>query len=466
MSPRRAAFDTRAAVIGVVRKEAMSNALVSVLVALSLLGCKREVKPEPPVQAPAPAAPPVAVQDAAVAATPGDARMVDRGPTWYRASLRSADGVEVWFFLGVPAPGAPGEAIFKVGNHEVRGDATFDGKTLRVPLTVHQTAVEATALPDGSLGGTFTTSWRAWGASSIPLTASKIAAPTLAALATVGAGGAALDLGQPHSVWRIALKESGIARLVVEQPAPGEFTGLMFFDTGNIVYLAGNGRGDTMVLNGFDGTSGYRLELALGADHARGRGKFFGGHRFDWREDLTAKRGEFAFVVKARPVRPRARIKLPDHPELAALEPGPLVVEIAGSWCSTCRNAAPFLVDLYREYQPRGLHMVTLLYEFSDDRAVDAAQAETFKKTYGVSWPVVPITGGVDDFSDIMPSGMTDLNPAGFPLTLFLAPDRTLVAFHAGFPAADTGEEFRRVAAEFRANLDRLLASARAPRRR
>jgi thiol-disulfide isomerase/thioredoxin len=467
VSPQPTAFLVRAAVITVVLQEVMWNALVSVLVVLSLLGCKRDVQPEPSGAATtSPAASPAASHDAAVAIAAPDARVADRGPIWYRASLRSADGVEVAFFLGVPAPGAPGQAIFKVGHHEVRGDATFDGKLLRVPLTVHQTAVEASVEPDGSLRGTFTTSWRAWGASSIPLTATPVAAPTPAALGLGPGDGAAIDLGQPHTVWRLALQESGIARLAIDQTAPGEFTALVFFDTGNIVYLAGNGRGDAILLTGFDGTSGYRLELALGADHARGRGKFFGGHRFDWREELTATRGEFAFVVKAKPVRPRAKIRLPRHPELAALAPGPLVVEIAGSWCSTCRNAAPFLVELYREYQPRGLHMVTLLYEFSDDRAVDAAQAETFKTTYGVTWPVVPISGGVDDFADIMPSGLTDINPAGFPLTLFLAPDRTLVAFHAGFPAADTGEDFRRVAAEFRANLDRLLASVRAPRRR
>jgi hypothetical protein len=117
-------------------------------------------------------------------------------------------------------------------------------------------------------------------------------------------------------------------------------------------------------------------------------------------------------------------------------------------------------VELYREYQGRGLTMVTLLYEFSDDRVVDAQQAEMFKKAYGVTWPVIPISGGMDSFSEIMPSGLADLNPGGFPLTLFLAPDRSLVAIHAGFPAADAPDEFRRVAAEFRATIDALLASS------
>ena len=365
----------------------MGNARLSVLVALSLVGCKRE--PEPAAHASGSAPVPVAVQDAGAAGG---------GPAWYRAVIRTADGVEVPFFLGVPAPGAPGQAVFKVGGHEVRSEATFDGKTLKIPLAVHQTAVEATVGADGSLAGTFTTSWRAWGASSIPLAATKVAAPKPSDLATVGTDGAAIDLKEPRSVWRIALSESGDAKLTVEQTAPGELAGLLQLDTGNIIYVAGNGRGDAAVLTGFDGTSGYRLELVLDADRARARGKLFGGHRLDWRETLTATRGaDFALAVKPKAARSGAKIGLPDHRELAALEPGPLVVELGGSWCSTCRNAAPFLVELYREYRPRGLNMVTLLYEFSDDPAVDAKQAETFKQTYGVVWPVVPVQGSIDE---------------------------------------------------------------------
>jgi hypothetical protein len=107
-----------------------------------------------------------------------------------------------------------------------------------------------------------------------------------------------------------------------------------------------------------------------------------------------------------------------------------------------------------------------LLYEFSDDRVLDAAQAETFKKTYGVTWPVVPISGSIDDFAEILPRGLGGINPAGFPITLFLAPDRSLVAFHVGFPAADTVAEFRRVTAEFRTNVETLLTTASRPRRR
>lgn len=432
---------------------------MSVLVTLLLVtACKRSAEPTPgPTAAPPTADSPTRnVVDAAPAR--------GAGPTWYRASVHAPDGVETPFLLGVPAPNTGGDAVLKVGAHEVRVPATFDGSTLSVPLRVHLTAVDATVGADHTLTGTFSTTWRAWGASSLPLTATPIASPELSALALVPAG-KALDLGDAHSVWKVQMKDSGTAKLVIEQRAPGALEAMLFLDTGNIVYLAGNAAGDQVVLAGFDGTAGYRLELTLAKDHARGTGRFIGGHKLDWRETLTATRvPDFALRVTPRGTKPGVTITLPKLPALANLPAGPLVIEIGGSWCSTCRNAAPLFVDLYKAYAPRGLHMLTLLYEFDDERAIDEHQAEEFTKTYGVTWPVVSVPGAIEDFADIMPGGLTGVNPAGFPITLFLAADRSLVAIHAGFPAKDAPAEFARAEAELRANIEKLLAPTAAPR--
>jgi thiol-disulfide isomerase/thioredoxin len=380
--------------------------------------------------------------------------------TWFRAALRGAGGVEVPFFLGIDtrARAGPSDAVIRVGRHEVRTPATFDGRTLRAPFPVHQTALEAVLAPDGTLAGTFATSWRAWGASAIPLDARPIAEPVLSALATVTAG-APIDLGAARTTWRLVGTESGVAKLAVEQHAPGELTGLLHIDNGNLIYLAGSARGSTIALAGFDGTSGYRVQLELAADRATGRGTLVGGHRLDWREELTATSGpNFELAMRPRGAGPDVKIGLRAPPELVALRHGPLVLEIGGSWCSTCRNAAPFFAELYREYHPRGLDMVTLLYELTGERELDAEQAERFRQTYGATWPVIPVHGDLDDFPEIMPSGLVDLDPAGFPVTLFLTADRTLVSLHAGFPSPDAPDEFRRVAAQFRATIERLLA--------
>jgi hypothetical protein len=92
--------------------------------------------------------------------------------------------------------------------------------------------------------------------------------------------------------------------------------------------------------------------------------------------------------------------------------------------------------------------------------AGDAQQAAHYKQTYGVTWPIVAVPGSADDFARIMPSGIAGLDPGNFPLLLFLAPDRRLVAFHAGFAAPGT-EGYTAATAEIRAAVEKLLASAR-----
>lgn len=237
------------------------------------------------------------------AGSDASARLRDGVPvvaSWYRAALRSPEGIEIPFFLGVPAAGVPGMAVLKVGAHEVRTAATFDGHRLRIPIEVHRSELEATVQPDGHLRGTFSSRWRAWGMSSAPVEAVPITAPTLAALTTVEGTAPLVDLGAPRTVWRVTLSESGTAKLTIDQAAPGELVGLLELDTGNRIALVGNGRGGRVVLAGFDGATGFRIDLQLGADHARG--DFLAGNRFSWRETFTAVRGaDFVLAVKPRP---------------------------------------------------------------------------------------------------------------------------------------------------------------------
>lgn len=418
-----------------------------VLVALCSAACKKEPAGEPPK--------PVTPSDAAVTIADAAAPRVEE--RWYRASVTAPDGVEAWFFLSTPSSGT-GTAKFRTGVHDVTSGASALGTKLSIPIAIHQTNIEATIGADGALAGTFSIEWGAIDKSSIPLKATPVPAPSIAALATLPADGTPLDLGAPKTFWKVQMKDSGIAKLVLEQRAPGELEGALDIDTGNTVYVAGNARGKAAVLTGFDGTAGYRIELTFDDKAQTATGKYFAGPRFDWRETFTAKRGEdFVRTLKPRPTKPGVKVKLPDHPALAKLPEGPLLVELAGSWCSTCRNAAPFIVELDKEYKARGLQVVTLLYELTGDAASDAKQAEMFEKAYGATWPVVPITADMEELAAKLPTGLQNIDPGGFPITLFIAKDRTLAAVHAGFPAAHLKEESARVKAEFRKHVEEIL---------
>ncbi|MGH7536625.1 MAG: TlpA disulfide reductase family protein, partial [Gemmatimonadales bacterium] len=44
-----------------------------------------------------------------------------------------------------------------------------------------------------------------------------------------------------------------------------------------------------------------------------------------------------------------------------------VLVDVFGTWCPTCHDAAPHLVRLHRRYHGRGLEIVGLAYEVTGD---------------------------------------------------------------------------------------------------
>lgn len=403
----------------------MNLRLLCLVVALVLVGCKKERAEQPPPR-------PRIVTPPAVPAS------------WYRAALQGPDG-ELVFLLGLPAVGG-GQAVLQSGLDRVERPATWDGTNLRIEFPVYQTVVVATRQADETLRGAFESRSRSFGESSLPLTATPIAKPELSALGTVK-DGAPIDLGAPYTLWKITMVEEGTARLELAQIAPGDFHGTVTFANGNHSFLAGNGKGDRIVLTSFDGAAASRFTLELAPDRATGTGEWLTGQKLDWREKLTAERTPGVNLVSTQPSPRGSKIELP---QLAGLEGKPVIVELAGSWCSSCKNAAPVLRDLHDEFGSKGLRIVTLLYEFTDDPVANREQAEIFKKTYDIPWKVVAVPGAPEDLADTLPKGFEKVAISGFPVALFLKADRTLVGVHAGFPVAgspnhqEAVDEYRR----------------------
>lgn len=414
---------------------ARSIAFVLVAIVAVLGGCKKDrAEPPPAPQAsPAPQAPPVAP----VPPVP-EAPQV----SWYRAALQAPD-TELVFLLGLPPPGSNSMAVLKSGLDSVTRAASWDGKALRIEFPVYQTALHATLGADGRLTGAFESRSRSWGTAMWPLVATPIAKPEIAALATVTEG-APIDLGAANTVWKLTMVEEGVVRLELEQVAPGSFQATVAFANGNYAYLAGNGRGDRIVLTAFDGAGPTRLTLVLDADPKAGKGEWLTGQNLNWREKMKFERVAAVPLVSNQPSPTGSVLKIP---QLAGLEGKPVIVELAGSWCSSCKNAAPELRKLHDEYGARGLAFVTLLYEFTDDPVANREQAEIFKKTYDIPWEVEAVPGTPEDLAVMMPPGFEKVGISGFPIALFLTSNHTIVAVHAGFPVKGSAAHADAVAA-------------------
>ena len=132
-----------------------------------------------------------------------------------------------------------------------------------------------------------------------------------------------------------------------------------------------------------------------------------------------------------------------------------VLVDIFGSWCPTCHDAAPTLVRLYRDYRDRGFEVVGLAYEVTGDSAIDNRQVRRFREKFGI-----PYTLLVAGLNTVEATAATLPQLDGFtayPTAVFLGRDGRIRKVHAGFLGPATGELHERQVEELRRIVEELL---------
>lgn len=136
-----------------------------------------------------------------------------------------------------------------------------------------------------------------------------------------------------------------------------------------------------------------------------------------------------------------------------------VLVDIFGTWCPTCHEAAPDLARLYRRYHGRGLEIVGLAYEVSGDTAVDARLVRRFRDKFAIPYPL--LLAGINE-TDAAAQTLPQLQGfTSFPTTVFLGRDGRVRRVHAGFYSHVAGAEYTRQVGEYEREILRLLAEKR-----
>ena len=130
-----------------------------------------------------------------------------------------------------------------------------------------------------------------------------------------------------------------------------------------------------------------------------------------------------------------------------------ILVNITGSWCPNCHDEAPFLVELYRTYHARGLEIVGLSFEESE-QLESLPRLRAFVDLYHITYPVL-VAGTPDDLAEKLPQAT---NLSSFPTTFFIGRDGRVRAVHAGFPGKASGEFHTQAKEETTSTVERLLA--------
>lgn len=284
-----------------------------------------------------------------------------------------------------------------------------------------------------------------------------------------GAAGAALPPRVLDGRWevRFSSDEETAAVGIFETLPDKAIAGTFLTITGDYRYLEGSLERNRLRLSTFDGAHALLFDARLQPDGSL-TGQFWSGKT--WKERWVAHRSETVALPDAFGLSHwEARVPLEDlvFPDLdgvprsladPAFEGKARILEIFGSWCPNCNDAAALLVELDERYRDRGLSIVGLAFELTGEPERDARQVRAYAERHGIAFPLL-VAGLKDSGNESAEEALPLLDQIrAYPTTIFLDAAGSVRAVHTGFAGPATGEAHDRVRAEFEDLIEELLA--------
>ena len=115
----------------------------------------------------------------------------------------------------------------------------------------------------------------------------------------------------------------------------------------------------------------------------------------------------------------------------------PRIIEIFGTWCPNCHDAAPLLSEWKREFQAQGLEVIGIACEQTGDAETDRLQVARYVERFGIDYPVL-ILGESDKEQVSLQLPIIDALRA-YPTFLFVDRRNRVQAIYTGFSGPATG---------------------------
>ncbi len=370
----------------------------------------------------------------------------------WRATLDLSGGT-LKFGVEITAAGSQlGGALCNGQQCDAFSSVRLAGDTIRFELADYAASITAVLRGDSLVGAYRNVGNR--GPRVIPFRASRGRWPVSPAPAWLSGRWYALFHGSVGDTPRIFEFRNG----------PAGLEGTIIGNSGDYSHFSGEATGDGFALSRFDGSFVYLLTGRLVGDTLRGT--FHAGLKAQTAFDAVRAQGPSpltppTLVTRADTTAPfhfafrdvNGVLVQSDDPRFRGKV---VVVDAFGTWCPTCHEAAPSLVELYRTRQTQGLEIVGLAYEVSGDSAVDGALVRRYRDKFGIPFTLLLAgTNDVDAAAATLPQleGFT-----AFPTTIFIGRDGRVRMVHAGFYGPATGAQHGALIAEFTREVDRLLA--------
>jgi thiol-disulfide isomerase/thioredoxin len=133
-----------------------------------------------------------------------------------------------------------------------------------------------------------------------------------------------------------------------------------------------------------------------------------------------------------------------------------LLIDIMGTWCHNCMDAAPLLQQIYSDFGKDGLEVIGLAFEISVDPAIANKNLALFQARFNITYPIL-FCGSTND-ANVDQKLRSQLNNFyAYPTTIFVNKKGVVKRIHVGFYGPGTGEEYQRQIQQYYETVRQLM---------
>ncbi len=381
----------------------------------------------------------------------------------FRCILKSPGGALPFNLMLIQPNGADGwTALIQNGEETVQlQDVEFDNARLHISFPHYDAHITALKQDDGTYAGRWFKTTGPDKQSELPFTATPNVEYRFPP-STRKAG----DQRLAYS-WRVKFAKSDDDAVgLFSQSDNGVVTGTFVTTTGDYRFLAGDFDGKRLRLSSFDGAHAFLFSAILTADGTL-KGDFWS--RDTWHETWTAKPDESGLSVDPwQLTKPRDNVDLAsvkfrdldgnirslgDDPAWAGK---PRIIEISGSWCPNCHDAAKHLEKLYQKHQGDGLVVMSLMFEVTGNFKRDAQQVRRFRARHNLTYPL--LVAGKADRERVADQVQLIDELKSYPTLIFVDRNNRVEAIYTGYAGPATGKYQEAQNSQIATVIGRLMA--------
>ena len=242
------------------------------------------------------------------------------------------------------------------------------------------------------------------------------------------------------------------------------FSGTFQTLTGDYRYLAGQVSGDSMFLSCFDGAHSFLFKAEMAGKDSIHGGFWSGTHWYEewWAiknpnftlpsaDSLTTMREGFGTISFNLPDLDSNLVSLSDKKFRNRV----VILQIMGSWCPNCRDESFFLQEMYKKNKEKGLEVVGMGFETTDDFHTGSRNLKALKDYVGIEYPLVYAGEAKKENTDKL---LPMLNHVmSYPTTLFIDKSGKVRKILTGYYGPATGSLHEQQSELIQNTVDTLL---------